>query len=215
LYNKRDQARVLIRNLVHLIDNSRQRLEDLSTKEFPFEESQSILETVDKINEDIIRRLEEIQNASPRLDDEDIVATVLLYGQSLGHLEPIFLLLDTTQRENLPQAYVYLIRHLCEKFSKKAQFVLQPTYDSSFHYVDILSELRKNFEYAIPNISQFFPLQAERLAVISFPYAYNGDIVASSLLAHEIGHYLIETNNLMTEPITKIKFDSSKLQDIV
>lgn len=202
---------LLLNNLVELTDHNLQRLRDLESKEFPFSVAHDLLDLLKTIMGSIMETLLTLKMEINDLPDSEAFSRIESYGQLLAVLHLFFQPIEAMQRTNIPQAYVYLLSHASESFDHASKFVVIPEYDFNYSYQNVMTDLKGILEDAITDSQKLFPKETSNLVVISFPYAYRQNVIANSLLAHEIGHFLVESEGMTDKIEEKIVLEKEKV----
>jgi len=100
-------------------------------------------------------------------------------------------------------------------YSGNVIFLLTPTDKHNFEYTDIIGSTLKHVVQVFPNVQKILDLLPENVAVLSFPDIYRDNIVANILLAHEVGHFIINVRNLIPSIFDEVDFDEQMFEDYV
>lgn len=190
------------------------RLDDLISKDYPYNSSKQhirLLHTIYSSTISIINELEErFRNASTDKDYQKIETELKEISQTFTWLGGIAtkIILSST-RENVSQDTVPLIKYLTGPFKEKYNFILFPTDDHNYEITrwgDLLQLVINEYKIKIDSL-KFRPPTS--FSILSFPAIYKDNLIAHSLLGHEIGHFIIWRNNLANEIDNVISLDKS------
>jgi len=106
-----------------------------------------------------------------------------------------------------------LLEDLTRTF-KNAKFFLTPIFEHNYSYRDLKNYLTKVTEI-LPNTKHVLSLLPDHLSVLQFPDIYRDNLVANSLLGHEVGHFIDDVYGI-TEKITpKALINKAKFEDLL
>ena len=91
-------------------------------------------------------------------------------------------------------------------YSRKSIFLLTPITESNFQYSDIGTRLKKWIQ-VFPDQGKILSLLPDNMSLLSFPDIYRDNIVANVLLAHEVGHFMVNVKHLVSKINIKIDKD--------
>ncbi len=199
----------LIRSNTEIARFQQDNIQDLLTKDYPYEDSKRLIDVLEQINKEIIKILEGLKTNFSTLEKqreggtppdtiqyERLSNKLLIYSKLIWELNTILHYVEQSVRENVSQSTVFLINHLAREYEKTSSFFLTATTEHNYLYRDIKNEVRELIQDSIPNTVEIIARLRENFSRISFPTIYRDNIVTNVLLAHEIGHFIVELNKL-------------------
>lgn len=208
----------LFRSIKQIVQLQISRLNELVVKDYPYNSSRKHIKLIRAFYEnslDIIKNLEEeFQKTKRKEDFEEIEIQLKQISQTLTWISGNAInIISSSTRENVSQNTVFLINHLTTPFKDKSEFILIPTNDHNYeitHWGIVLDRLSSLLGVQTDKL----PYAPKSFSILSFPAVYKDNLVAHSLMGHEIGHFIILHENLKEELSKHIKFDSDKFNEI-
>lgn len=195
------------------------RLSELSRLDFPFVDCKHVILFITGINEAVIERLDRLEAEVGRAPgDRTVLRDAQVSSQRFGHLlnvmDDYLRLLEFSTRTHISQGSVNLLDALTAGFKKNERFILVPEYEFNYSYIDILRHLNNvvaDAGISIRNASR----DLKSIAVLSYPNIFKENALANCVLAHELGHFVIEQANLVRGLLNNFTFDDSLLSKLV
>jgi len=218
------QPSLLIQNLINstreqFFYHSR-RVAELKQKEYPFDACEDMLNTLYKIDDEILKELDKLEK---ELSKSDISKKAVLkqnlekirgYGQLVEILHYPLTFFEMGSREHIPEGNVVLIDNVVKKFDKNAVFVLVPIHYYNYTYLDLMKPLKKALRHTLPNIDELLSDSPEKYAVFGFPLIQKENSILNSILAHEVGHFVDEMKKISDRLMGKVILDPKLLDKI-
>ena len=173
---------------------------------------------VKKLIEFLKQRLT-LQLDNPRVEKvSDGKAIRIISGKDSLHI----LLDENRKKASLIMNDGIVYEFICKKekdqliiYSGNIIFLLTPTDEHNFEYTDIIGSTLRSIIRIFPNSQMILDLLPENISVVSFPDIYRDNIVSNVLLAHEIGHFIINVRNLIPTIFEAVDFDEKMLDEYV
>lgn len=208
----------LFRSIKQIVQLQISRLNELDVKDYPYNSSRKHIKLIHAFYEnslDIIKNLEkEFQKIKSKEDFEEIEKQLKQISQTLTWISGNAInIISSSTRENVSQNTVFLINHLTTPFNDKSEFILIPTNDHNYeitHWGIVLDRLSSLLGVQTDKL----PYDPESFSILSFPAVYKDNLVAHSLMGHEIGHFIILHENLIEELSKHITINSNKFNKI-
>jgi len=211
-------------NLIHkiyidnLIQQSKQNqliLKELLYSSYPYEEIRTLINNLIYAMDKLIEQLLLIkENALNENNINDVDSDIKLYAELLGKVHKLYEFIEVSRVENIPQSLVYLIEHLTKNIESESAFVLVPTYQNNYLYIELSQHLHSMFELAIENVNDLFPLEDKKFSILMFPFAYKNTFFSYFLLAHEIGHFIENRYDIVADLSQNINLDFQRIDAI-
>ena len=207
----------LIHSTIQVANFQKIRLEELLAKEFPFKHSKSLIKTLLEFDTEIIKQLqgkEKTFNSITKQDDfENLRDSILTFMGLIWELNYIVHVVERSAREHVIESTVLLLEDLTKTF-KNAKFFLIPIFEHNYSYRDLKNYLTKITEI-LPNTKHVLSSLPDYLSVLQFPDIYRDNLVANSLLGHEVGHFIDDVFGI-TEKITpKALINKEKFENLL
>lgn len=197
-----------------------ERLNQLQYKDFPFEASKDFIRVMSEIHKELLGVLGalELELSKKAENDEpfseDVLIRIKRYGQLVGVLHSLLQILEMGSREYISQGSVVLMESITKRLDSSSRFILLPMYEYNFTYQDVIRPLKIMLKDALPHIEEILSPFAKKFAVIGFPLAQKENILLSSLLAHEVGHFINEEKRIVEGLMDKTSIDVKKVDEI-
>ena len=188
----------------HLLD----RIEELESKRFTSQQAPKfLLNLLSGLNDQISKHLIKFAKKTPpkrfrayrsRLREVNVwVHTIDFLYNLLGFVE-------STCIETNPPGIVSAIERIAgELVPQTANILICPGHPCMYEYYNLLSKLRsKDYVPRVFNESVFKGV--EIFAVFRYPLVLRNDVMCHALLMHEVGHLLIEVNNIVLEVMSRL-----------
>lgn len=207
----------LVHSTIQVTNFQKSRLEELIAKEFPFKHSKSLIKTILEFDKEIIKQLQEkekkFSSITKQEDFENLRDSILSYMTLIWELNYIVHVVERSAREHVIESTVLLLEDLTKTF-KNAKFFLIPIFEHNYSYRDLKNYLTKVTEI-LPNTKHVLSSLPDNLSVLQFPDIYRDNLVANSLLGHEVGHFIDDVFGI-TEKITpKVVINKEKFDGLV
>ena len=195
------------------------RVDQLKHRDYPFPWCIALLDTLSEIDDAILRELDKLnkeiletpkseQNVPFMKEDLDKIQR---YGQLVGILHYVLTFFEIGSREYVPEGTVVSIENIIRKFDKFAAFVLVPIFEYNYTYLDLMKLLKKALQYALPDVDKLFSNMPDKYAVFGFPLIMKKNVILNAILAHEVGHFIDEANNLSDKILQRVILDKKKI----
>lgn len=212
----------LFRSIKQIVRLQISRLNELDVKDYPYNSSRKHIQLIRAFYEnslDIIKNLEEeFQKTKSKEDFEEIATLLKQISQTLTWISGNAInIISSSTRENVSQNTVFLINHLTAPFDDKSEFILIPTDDHNYeitYWGIILDRLSTRLSALFGVQTKKLPHDPKSFSILSFPAVYKDNLVAHSLMGHEIGHFIILHESLEEELSKHITINSSKFNEI-
>ena len=209
----------LFRSIKQIVQLQISRLNELDVKDYPYNSSRKHIKLIRAFYEnslDNIKNLEgKFQKTKSKDDFEEIEILLKQISQTLTWISGNAInIISSSTRENVSQNTVFLINHLTAPFNDKSEFILIPTNDHNYeitHWGIVLDRLSSLLGVQTDKL----PYDPKLFSILSFPAVYKDNLVAHSLMGHEIGHFIIYHESLEKELSKQIKIDSDKFNEII
>jgi len=209
----------LFRSIKQIVQLQISRLNELDVKDYPYNSSRKHIKLIRAFYEnslDIIKNLEEkFQKTKSKEDFEEIEIQLKQISQTLTWISGNAInIISSSTRENVSQNTVFLINHLTTPFNDKSEFILIPTNDHNYeitYWGIVLDRLSALLGVQTDKL----PYDPQSFSILSFPAVYKDNLVAHSLMGHEIGHFIILHENHIEELSKHIKIDNDKFNEIL
>jgi hypothetical protein len=221
----------LIRTNNEVAAFQKEKLRELSIKDFPFSDSQSLIEALTKVNNHIITKLNQLRKDVDEINSrvggrtpkrtqivvyERIRKDLLKYKQLVWSINELVHIVEQSTREYVSQSTVFLVSHLTEKYKNNSSFFLTPIFEHNFAYQDLGKYLQELVRDVIPEAAtEIASLLNENFSILSFPDIYRDNIVGNISLAHEVGHFVINVENLVAKIIPNVMVDFTRFSEYV
>lgn len=195
------------------------RLSELAHQDFPFTDCKRIISFLKSVNRAIVRRLERLglealSSPTDKEAERDLHVSSQRFGHLLNVMDEYLRLLEFSTRSHISQGSVNLLETLTMGFKENERFILVPEYEFNYSYLDILRHLRSvvaEATIAIPEANR----SPKSIAVLSYPNIFRENALANALLAHELGHFVVEQTNIVENLLNGFKFDEVLLNRVV
>lgn len=199
----------LIHATVQVANFQKNRLEELVTKDFPFAHSKLLINVLLEFDKEIIEILANKETEYTTLlsqeDYENLIDDLLSYMHLIWELNRIVHFVERSAREHVAESTVILLGYLTRQFGD-SKFFLVPMFEHNYSYRNLRGFLEKVAEI-LPNTGKILSTLPQNFAVLSFPDIYRDNIVANSLLAHEVGHFINEVKQLTAKLSATVQID--------
>lgn len=191
------------------------RLEKLQSKDYPYRTSHDFIRALLGINRGVLKKIDDLGQVVLSSEEEfkDQLVKVQRCGQILGNLHYLLQILEMGKREYVAQGMVDLLEDLIRVSGSNAKFLLLPSYDYNYAYVEITDPLKTSLRDVLPNIEELLGF-AEKFVVFWFPLAHRDNTLLNALLSHEIGHFLSQENGIVAKIMSNVSVDKEKIQEI-
>ncbi len=209
----------LINSLKQTVKLQALRFEELSSKDFPYNSSKEHIKIMREIYQEslsIIKKFEDdFKKATKEPEYIELEKDLKQMSQTLTWLGGNAInIISSSTRENVSQNTVFLVKYLTTPFTKDSRFILIPIDQHNYEITRwgyLLQSLIKLIEIE-PSVLSYPP---NSFSILSFPAVYKDNLVAHSLLGHEIGHFIIWKKNLEAEFNNVIRFEKTKMELLV
>jgi len=194
------------------------RLKELQFKDYPFSESDELVQLLLQIDKQILKRLDSIEKSVLKKGKvQEPVDQVMVRITRLGLLaykfHAIFQILETGSREYIPQGCVVLIRDVAINFPK-SKFILLPLYRYNYSYQELMKPLKEALKDVLPDVEKKLDKFAENFAIIGFPLMQKENVILNALLAHELGHFIDSQEEISQKLLNRISIDPKAIEKI-
>lgn len=202
----------LLRTCLEHAHQQRSRLADFSTRDFPFPGCLFLVKILGLLLDLIMERLSsDIASLRTAPNDPDVLQDAEIeprrFALTLSLLHEVLELLEVSNREHISQGSVYFLDEITWPFRNNSRFILYPSYTYNYSYADILNFITKisssirvigltgksnpaNFEAITKKVG---------ISVISFPMIYRDNAMSHCMVAHETGHYFVESRKIISK----------------
>ena len=205
---------ILIQTVKESAFYTKNRLEELLSADYPYPTSQEFIRALIAIHKGLLQKLEQM-DITTKIENgfEEKAIAIQRYGQILNSLHSLLQILEMGRREYVPQGIVILIANIMKVFSSTAKFLLLPTYEYNYMYVELINPLKTALRDILVDLEKTLGF-ADKFAIFWFPLAHKENALLNVLLAHEIGHFLSDEKQIVGKLISKVTIDQSKIQEI-
>src|SRR3990170_1561695 len=205
---------ILIQTVKESAFYTKNRLEELLSADYPYPTSQEFIRALIAIHKGLLQKLEQM-DITTKIENgfEEKAIAIQRYGQILNSLHSLLQILEMGRREYVPQGIVILIANTMKVFSSTAKFLLLPTYEYNYMYVELINPLKTALRDILVDLEKTLGF-ADKFAIFWFPLAHKENALLNVLLAHEIGHFLSDEKQIVGKLISKVTIDQSKIQEI-
>ncbi|WP_337863493.1 hypothetical protein [Nitrososphaera sp.] len=215
----------LIRSNSEVATFQKDKLSELAAKDFPFPDSERLITVLKEVNEEILIIFDELQSQFQKLehsdddesDDEntyeELLGDLLVYSKLLWNINLLVYFVEQSAREHVSQSTVFLISYLTKKYTHNSSFFLTPLSEHNFLYRNLGRYLKDLIGDSIPNATEILKKLPENFSILSFPEIHRDNILANILLAHEVGHFIVNVEGLESKVNTKVKIDNKLFSD--
>lgn len=212
-----DLLKHLIHTAIQTADLQRVRLDDLFAKDFPYKQSKDFIEALKAFNNEILIILQNKETQFITLqtnaDFDNFRSHIIQYTQLIWALNYITHIVERSTREHVSESTVLLLSHLTHKFNT-AKFFVIPTFEYNYVYQN-LREFSDTVTKMLPRTKNILDKLPDKLAVLSFPDIYKDNLIANSELAHEVGHFIDDIDQITKRIFSTIKPDPEKLYQYI
>jgi len=170
-----------------------------------------LLEKLKAMCEEVQKMTDEMSSyvtTPPNPNREEILKRWLVFGSYV--IRQINSYCDNFENADLlavPSATMQLLYKLLKKTTKSKAFLVKGSTEFIYAYRPIghhLNELGSHLAESIPKLEDSF-------AVLKFPLAYSGNVMANCNLVHELGHLIVD-NRELTKELDKILSSEKRIQ---
>lgn len=218
----------LIRSNSEVATFQKEKLGELTAKDFPFADSETLITALKQINEAILLVFEDLKIQYQELESEysdeksseadpyeELLDDLLIYSKLLWNINQLVYFVEQSAREHVAQSTVFLISYLTKKYSSNSSFFLTPLFEHNFLYRNLGRHLRDLIVDSIPNADEILKGLPQNFSVLSFPEMHRDNILANILLAHEVGHFIVNVESLESKVTTHVKIDNKSFSEYV
>jgi hypothetical protein len=205
----------------------KEKIKELTVKDFPFSDSELFVNALRRINEEIIKKFDLLELNCQELHkryDEDVLQDIdntyneihedlLFDSQLMWSIGELTHYVEASGREHVSQSTVFLVSYLTKQYEQSSSFFLTPLNEHNFQYRNLARRLRKLIKDSIPSAETILHDLRQNFSILSFPGIYRDNIVANILLAHEVGHFIVDTNKLESQITPKVRIDTFRLYE--
>lgn len=210
----------LIRSNAEVAAFQKDKLNELAAKDFPFSDSKKLIIALKEINEEILNTFDELRKEFQQLESSDDVTQyqelqndLSGYSKLLWNVNQLVYFVEQSAREHVSQSTVFLISYLTKRYAKHSSFFLTPLSEHNFLYRNIGRYLKDLIVDSIPNAQNILSKLPQNFSVLSFPEIHRDNILANILLAHEVGHFIVNFEGLESKVNTKVSIDNKLFSD--
>ena len=209
--------KILVKSSKQLLLLQIERLEQLSAKDFPYSTSKEIIGLMHEIFKQILESIknleDQVETVKKSEEIKDIKTDLRLFTKFVFSQNETLNMLESSTREKVSQNTVFLIKYLTKKFLP-SKFLITAVFEHNFGITYWGKELQKAIKDMDVNISSY--PKPESFFILSFPAVYRDNLVANSILGHELGHFIIQDKFLLTgikKP--EVKYDTKLFKKLV
>lgn len=200
-----------------------QRVEQLKLEDYPFSCCSTLLSKLEEIDRFILQELDGLEAELIALNKKQktpsmktTLEDIQRYGDLVSVLHHILTYFEVGHRQNLSEGMAVPIKNVLNRFDKKSDFVLVPIFEFNYMYVDLMQLLRTALGNVIPNkVELLLSDMPSKYATFGFPIINKKNIIANTILAHEVGHFADDVACLSTKVLKKITLDKRKIDRII
>ena len=209
--------KILVKSSKQILLLQIERLEQLSAKDFPYSTSKEIIKLMHVIFDQILESIKYLENQveTAKKDEEikDIKTDLRLFTKFVFSQNETLNMLESSTREKVSQNTVFLIKYLTKIFPD-SKFLVTAIFEHNFGITYWGKELQKAIKNMDVNINGY--PKPESFFILSFPAVYKDNLVANSILGHELGHFIIQDKLLLigtNKP--EIKYNTKFFKELV
>jgi len=209
----------LIDSIKQIVNLQASRFEELSSKDYPYNSSKEHIKIMREIYHQALKIVKEFEDdfKNAKKDDDyiELEKDLKQISQTLTWIGGIAInIISSSTRENVSQNTIFLVKYLTSPFVKSSRFILIPIDQHNYEITRWGSLLQSliNLMEIDPSVLTYAP---NSFSILSFPVVYKDNLVAHSLLGHEIGHFIIWYKSLEKQFNSVIKFGGNNIELLV
>jgi hypothetical protein len=181
---------IYVDSLILKVKDDLETLKEIYYSYNPSVEIKNLLKNLIDSMESILIKLTSIQITINDKGVSSYLGTdIFLYADVINEFHKLYEFLYFSGNQHTPSSILNLIEYLTNNINEKDIFVVIPTYQNTFRFIELSAHLRKLYRYSITNPESIFPAN-KKFTILMFPLAYKNINFSNILLAHELGHYI-------------------------